>query len=154
MRNICIFLTVDYLCGLFLNASLILIVLMNWPVTAIPFWFRLILAAAPLYFLLSGLLLRKDRPESPKTFLTALEVFCGLLMIPAVVLAVLVPESVLGWFIFPVSGDIAAVLGQVETWRPVYSFLGAVGAPLLFWIGTLLCPMFYPQNGRKEKRRQ
>lgn len=147
MLQVCVFLIAAYLCGLFLNASLILVVLMTWPVTAIPFWFRLILAAAPFYFLLVGLFLRKDRRDlSPRRALAAAGVLCGILMALAAVLAVFMPESVLGWFLFPVSGDFAAVLGRVEVWSPWYSVLGAAGAPLLFWVGTLLSPMFYPEK--------
>lgn len=147
MLRVCVFLLAAYLCGLFLNASLILIVLMTWPVTAVPFWFRLILAAAPLYFLLVGLFLRKDRRElTPGRALAAAGVLWGLLMVPAAVLAAVMPDSVLGWFLFPVSGDAAAALGSLEVWSPWHSFLGAAGAPLLFWAGTLLTPIFYPEK--------
>ena len=147
MLQVCVFLVGAYLCGLFLNASLILMVLMTWPVTAIPYWFRLILAIAPLYFLLVGLFLRKDRRDlTPRRALAAAGVLGGVLLVPAAVLAAVMPDSVLGWFLFPVSGDIAAALGQVEVWSPLYSLLGAAGAPLLFWIGTRLAPMFYPEK--------
>lgn len=147
MKQLSVYYALAYLCGLFLNASLVLIVLLSWAIDDLPFWFRLLFAIAPFFFTLVGYYVRKDSPDIGLTeSLRAALLQCGVMLIPGVALALAVPDSVLCWFVFPVAGDFAAAFGSIAVWKPLYSILGAVGAPLLFFLGTLLYPALHPEK--------
>ena len=146
MKQLCKLFTITYVCGLFFNASLIVIVLISWSIDALPFWFRLLFAVAPVFFLAAGYFVRKESPEFvPRDFVLASLACGGVLLLPAAALSVLQPTSVICWFLFPVSGDWIAAFGSLDQWSPLYSILGAVLAPLLFWLGSLLAPVLHPE---------
>ena len=146
MKQLSVYFALTYVCGLFLNASLILIVLLSWAIDDLPFWFRLLFAAAPFFFTLVGYRIRKDNPIlSGRDFLRAALVQCGAMLIPGAALTLAAPDSVLCWFLFPVSGDFAAAFGSIAVWKPLYSILGALAAPLLFCLGAYLYPVFHPE---------
>ena len=141
---------VFYLCGLFFNASLIVIVLLNWPMELLPFWFRLMFAAAPLFFFAAGYAIRKDRPGVRwRQHLPSALLLCGVLLLLSAVLAVKAPHSMACWFLFPVAGDLVAAFGRLLVWRPLYSVLGAVGTPLLFELGILCYPLVHTEEEKK-----
>lgn len=146
MKQLCAYYALTYLCDLFLNASLILIVLLSWTIDELPFWFRLLFAIAPFFFTLAGYYVRKCLPDGKKSDpLWSVLIQCGVMLVFGVALALAAPDSVLCWFVIPVAGDFAAAFADISVWKPLYSILGAVGAPLLFFLGTLLYPILHPE---------